>query len=196
MSTEQHIDEFIKDCADVCTEDKINSFINNVGRESGKPIHTKYNLSFLKYNNIYLVISKSDKIKYLIKFDKLQTISYILDNCGWDVMDAFIVWMNLPKTACQYNESTVEQDGHTYKIFLTTFLNKTLYSLSVIDANTREQVFSICVDKVACMQLAFDRFSYIKNDVITIYDLPDNIKEQVISLSIINLLGDNKCMKN
>lgn len=140
----------------------------------------------------YLILFLHEK-EYILKFDKLNTMKYLANgNSYWKPSDDYINKMtSLHTSTFHYNEIPVEQDGYIYNLTLTRHNAELGDELVIIDANSRQTVFSIfskCNSIYGIEYLFNPRFKNLHSGAITINQLPINIRKQIQAYIILTTL--------
>jgi hypothetical protein len=188
INIDKCIENFIKDCADVCTVKQVNSFIDAVGEELSLSIYKKYCIHIFKFNSVYLFIDYNEK-EYLIKFDRYTTATYLFGCIGFNFKDCITIFTSITSADFIYNEPEMEQDGYVYN-FAYKLSADGNSSISVIDAKTRERILSIGNTLVYYTKLFLKRFPSITNDELANYYLPERIKQKIMAIKIMNTLKE------
>ena len=168
--------------------------------------HGRYEISsdnismyILAHKQIYQTI-KIFNNEYILKFDSFNTVKYFFKQFNHNdyALNELIRTKN--NYSFDYDETTVEQDGYTYNIFIVFDYGFNNYTIMVLDNKTRLYICSVIHDnqmhdiKVHMEYLAASRFINMKQHKYTgtvdINFLPGNIGKQIDTyITLLSLKG-------
>ena len=191
------IRNFIYDSREYITKSSIDNILTEIGRNDFNGPSRWSGYLYLMYlskeYNTYLIM----KIKtygyihnYLLKFDKLSTLEYLLqkdDPLKYSMKNVPII-----QSLVDYNESVFQYNEHKYSTIIINYhIDNPWLLFYIIDSESREEVFSVTYKtKIKVMINSFTvlRFPNISQlaiqEEIQLNNLPKIIADQIVATTV------------